>query len=88
MKSKIILLISIVPFFLGGVSCFLHYDMEITSWLLSLGIITLIIGVLHKLLDLKAFEKKYPLIYSFFYIVFIIFFTVYFPKIVENTLSG
>jgi len=88
MESKTILLISIIPFLLGGVSWFLKYDVEVSSWLLSLWISIFIIGILHKLIDLEAFEKKYPVIYLLFYVNFIIFFTIYFPKIVESILSG
>jgi len=70
--AKLSFMIALIPLSLGGVSLFLNYDKEFVAWLLSLGISMMAIGALYLIVDLKAFEKKYPVRYIFIYVTFII----------------
>ena len=84
--AKIAFIIAIISLSLGGVFLFLNYDKEFVAWLLSLGISMMVIAILHLIVDLEEFEKKYPVKYMFIYVAFIIFFIIKLPMVLESFL--
>lgn len=55
-----------------------------TSWIFSIGLMTLFLSICHYLFDLELFNENYPISYLLLWASTISFFSFYFPKLLEN----